>query len=502
MFRKILVANRGEIAVRVLRTCRAMGIPTVAVYSSADQGALHTLEADEAIWIGEAEPQASYLHIPSILAAAQKTGADAIHPGYGFLSERAPFAAACETAGITFIGPRAEVIEKLGDKLIARQMMQARGIPVTPGILLEGVSVEASKRAVEEVGYPVLIKAAAGGGGKGMRIVEEAGGFEAACKQAASEALAAFGDARIYVEKYIAQPRHVEFQILADQHGHVIHLLERECSIQRRYQKIIEESPSPALDEALRAKMGAAAVEVAKAAGYTNAGTVEFLLDGRSKDFYFLEVNTRLQVEHPVTEAITGLDLVRLQIEIAAGKPLLLQQADIRAQGHAFECRIYAEDAARGFAPSPGKIQQLHLPNAPGIRHDIGVYAGAEVPVYYDPILAKLIAHGPDREASRQRMIDALRHYAVLGVDTSVAYLIDVMEDAAFIRGDLSTHLLKDRFTGWQPKQDDVDLACLAYLLDELYPASRGASSQGASTSEGSVPSPWQTLGAWRMSDR
>ena len=500
MFRKILVANRGEIAVRVMRTCKVMGIATVAVYSAADKAALHVLEADEAVFIGESEPQASYLRIDRIIEAARKTGAEAIHPGYGFLSERAPFAKACEDAGIVFIGPSSGVIEQLGDKLVARALMQSRGVPVTPGVLLEGTDPEEAKKAVAAVGYPVLIKAAAGGGGKGMRIVERPEDFDTACKQAASEAMAAFGDSRVYVEKYIAQPRHIEFQILADKYGHAIHLLERECSIQRRYQKIIEETPSPILDQALRARMGEAAVQVVRATGYVNAGTVEFLLDGQTRDFYFLEVNTRLQVEHPVTEAVTGLDLVRLQIEIAAGQPLTLQQQDIRAQGHAFECRIYAEDPAHGFAPSPGKIRQIHLPQGPGIRHDIGVYAEVEVPVYYDPILAKLIVHGPTREAARERMIEALRQYAVLGIQTPVAYLIDVMQHEAFGRGELSTHFLKDYFSNWQPSQDHVDLACIAYVLDEMFPVANNAAS-ARSGGEGVPPSPWQTLGSWRMNE-
>lgn len=500
MFRKILVANRGEIAVRVMRTCKVMGIATVAVYSEADKAALHVLEADEAVHIGESEPQASYLRIDRIIEAARKTGAEAIHPGYGFLSERAPFAKACEEAGIVFIGPSAQVIEQLGDKLVARSLMQSRGVPVTPGVLLEGTDLEEAKTAVEAVGYPVLIKAAAGGGGKGMRIVERPEDFDAACKQAASEALAAFGDSRVYVEKYIAQPRHIEFQIIADRYGHAMHLLERECSIQRRYQKIIEETPSPILDEALRARMGAAAVEVIRATGYVNAGTVEFLLDGQTRDFYFLEVNTRLQVEHPVTEAVTGLDLVRLQIEIAAGQPLTLKQEDIRAQGHAFECRIYAEDPAHGFAPSPGRIRQMHLPQGPGIRNDIGVYAEADVPVFYDPILAKLITHGPTREAARERMIEALRQYAVLGIQTPVAYLIDVMQHEAFVRGELSTHFLKDFFSGWQPSQEAVDLACIAYVLDEMFPVASGGTARSAG-GDSLPPSPWQTLGAWRINE-
>ncbi len=426
MFSKILIANRGEIAVRIMRTCRELGIATVAVYSEVDARALHVLSAHEAVALGPAEPQQSYLNVEKIIAAARQTNAQAIHPGYGFLSENARFARACRDHGIVFIGPPPEAIEQMGDKIKARRIMAASGVPVTPGATVDTTDEAAWAKAAEALGYPVLVKAAAGGGGKGMRVVQDAQALPAACRAAASEAQSAFGDPTIYLEKYLARARHVEIQILADGHGHAVHLLERECSIQRRHQKIIEETPSTALSEELRARMGAAAVAAAKASGYVNAGTVEFLLDPQGR-FYFLEVNTRLQVEHPITEMITGLDLVRLQIEIAAGRPLALRQEEIFGRGHAIECRIYAEDPENGFFPSPGRIEFLKEPAGPGIRNDCGVYEGFEVPVEYDPILAKLVVHAQTRELAIRRMIRALQEYVILGLKTPVAFLIDVL---------------------------------------------------------------------------
>ena len=498
MFRKILIANRGEIAVRVIRTCRALGIPTVAVYSEVDRHALHVLQADEAICIGAPEPNESYLNIPRIIEAAQQAGADAIHPGYGFLSENATFSQACQDANITFIGPPPEVISSLGDKLTARKLMLENNIPVPPGALLEGDDLNAWKQQAETLGYPIMIKASAGGGGKGMRVVHHPDEFEAACKNAASEARSAFGDDRVYMEKYIANPRHIEVQIFADTHGHAIHLFERECSIQRRHQKIIEECPSPVIDEALRTKMGETAVQAALAANYVNAGTVEFLFDPSDRSFYFLEVNTRLQVEHPITECITGLDLVQWQIMIASGQPLPLSQEQIQRDGHAIECRLYAEDAERQFAPSPGTITGLHMPTGPGIRVDEGVYEGAEVPVYYDPILSKLVCYGPDRETTRQRMVDALRHTAILGLNTSISFLIDALEHEAFRSGDLSTHFIQQHMADWRPKRDDKDLAAIAFLLNEyLMPAQKSHTSSSGDHEE--LPTPWQTIGTWRI---
>lgn len=496
MFSKVLIANRGEIAVRLMRTCRMLGIKTVAVYSEADTKALHRLEADESVLIGPAAPGESYLNIERLLDAAKQTGAEAIHPGYGFLSERAPFAQAVMDAGLTWIGPAPKVIDQLGDKLIARQMMQSSGIPVTPGVILEGDDKKAWRKQAEEIGYPLLIKAAAGGGGKGMRIVRSGEEFASACELAASEARAAFGDDRVYLERYVEQPRHIEFQILADAEGNTVHLFERECSVQRRYQKIIEETPSPVLDEDLRRRMGEAAVNAAKAAGYTNAGTVEFLFDPKRNEFYFLEVNTRLQVEHPITEEVTGLDLVQLQLQVAAGQPLPFKQEDLSSRGHSFECRIYAEDPGMNFMPSPGFVPYIYLPEGPGIRCDNGIYSGCEVPTQYDPLMAKLVSYGPDRETARLRMLDALKRSVVLGVKTGIPFLIDAFQQKAFIEGDLSTHFIQEHMPDWKPNENNADLACLAYALDQAQPAAISATGgEGIATQ----PTPWQTLGGWRM---
>lgn len=498
MFRKVLVANRGEIAVRVMRTCRAMGIATVAVYSDADVHALHRLEADESVYLGASAPHESYLNVEKLLQAARDTNAEAVHPGYGFLSENAAFAKACIDAGLIWIGPPPPVIEQLGDKLVARSLMEKNNIPLTPGAVLEGDDPAHWKTQADQVGYPLLVKAAAGGGGKGMRIVRQSDEFEAACKLAASEAQSAFGDARIYLERYIENPRHIEIQILADTHGNVLHLFERECSVQRRYQKIVEETPSPVLTQELRDKMGQTAVAAAQAAGYVNAGTVEFLFDPAEQTFYFLEVNTRLQVEHPVTEMVTGTDLVQLQIRVASGEALPFAQEDLRIQGHSFECRIYAEDPAQNFFPSPGKLIALETPSGPGIRCDNGVYQGYTVPTDYDPILAKLVTHGPDRETARLRMVAALRQFVVLGIKTPIPFLIDVLEHEAFREGNLSTHFIQEHMADWKAQEGEQDLAALAAVLDQLMPAQVSASAAGAAQE---VPTPWQTLGGWRMGE-
>lgn len=498
MFRKVLVANRGEIAVRVMRTCRTLGIATVAVYSDADVQALHRLEADESVYIGAAAPQESYLNIAKILEAAQQTGAEAIHPGYGFLSENAKFAQACLDAGLVWIGPPPQVIAMLGDKLVARQLMEKHHIPLTPGAVLNERDPASWQSQAEKVGYPLLVKAAAGGGGKGMRIVRQASEFASACQLAASEARSAFGDARIYLERYIDNPRHIEIQILADSHDHTVHLFERECSIQRRYQKIVEESPSPIITPELRQTMGQTAVMAAKAAGYINAGTVEFLFDPARQSFYFLEVNTRLQVEHPVTEMITGMDLVQLQLLVAAGESLPFVQEDLRSQGHAFECRIYAEDPGQHFMPSPGLISVWNPPVGPGIRCDSGVYAGYTVPTAYDPILAKLITHGPDRETARLRMLSALRDYAVLGVHTPISFLIDIFEHEAFVRGELSTHFLQEHLPTWKAKSPHTEEIAIIAALEQWMPSAKTMTT--AETAES--PTPWQTLGHWRMGER
>ena len=487
------MANRGEIARRVMNTCREMGITTVAVYSEADRKAVQVLKADQAVFLGDSEPAASYLNMDKIIAAAKQTGAEAIHPGYGFLAENPLFAERCEQEGLVFIGPPSRVIRELGDKTVARRTVARSGVPVIPGMNRPESDPDTLAREAVNIGYPVLIKAAAGGGGKGMRVVTSPKDFHEACTSASSEAKRAFGDGSIYLEKYLLRPRHVEFQILADMHGHVVHLLERECSIQRRHQKIIEETPSPIMTPELRESMGAAAVAVAKASGYVNAGTVEFLVD-QGGDFYFLEVNTRLQVEHPITEMITGLDIVRIQLEVAAGNPLPLIQEDVRGRGHAIECRIYAEDPEKGFYPSPGKIIYMQEPSGPGIRNDCGIYSGFHVPVEYDPILSKLIAHAEDRNHAIMRMIQALEDYVILGVKTPVPFLIDVLKSGAFARGDTFTDFIEANFAGWKPNRCDVDAACAAFIIDEL---NGGREAKASTRQEAGNLSPWQTLGPW-----
>ncbi len=427
MFQKILIANRGEIAVRVIRTCKDMGICTVAVYSEADRDALHRLEADQAVCIGASDPAQSYLNMDRIIEAARTTGAQAIHPGYGFLSENPEFADCCHRAGIVFIGPPAQVIRDMGDKLTARQIMIDAGVPVVPGLSGTEHALSDMMETARKIGYPVLIKASAGGGGKGIRIVNSPQEMKPALASASREALNAFGDGRVYLEKFLTRARHIEFQILADQAGRTIHILERECSVQRRHQKIIEETPSLAVSPGLRAEMGEAACAAARAAGYVNAGTVEFLLDDQGR-YYFMEMNTRLQVEHPVTELVTGIDLVRQQILVAAGLPLALSQDDIFARGHAIECRIYAEDPENGFFPSPGRITCYQEPAGPGIRNDSGIHANASVPVEYDPILSKLSVHAQTRDQAIARMIRALKSYIVLGVRTPVDFMVDVLD--------------------------------------------------------------------------
>ncbi len=494
MFDKILIANRGEIVVRIIATCREMGIKTVAVYSEADRSALHVLEADQAVCLGPSAPAESYLNMDKIIAAARQTGAQAIHPGYGFLAENSLFVQRCKEEGIVFIGPSAQAIRDLGDKTVARRTMINSGVPVIPGMMQAEADPDVLMKEAELIGYPVLIKAAAGGGGKGMRSVHSAGDLREATESASREAKSAFGNGAIYLEKYLHQPRHVEFQILADAHGNVIHLLERECSIQRRHQKIIEETPSTALTPKLREEMGNAAVAAARASGYVNAGTVEFLVDHDSK-FYFLEVNTRLQVEHPITEMITGIDLVRQQIEIAAGNPLKFSQADIVGSGHAIECRIYAEDPMSAFLPSSGKITFVREPRGPGIRNDSGVYSGYIVPMEYDPILSKLITHAESRQECIDRMSRALKDYVVLGVLTPIPFLMDILSSEAFIKGETYTDFIDTHFADWHPAMEGVDLACVAYIVDNM--ANRRTKNNFIQT-DGEAYSPWQTLGNFR----
>jgi acetyl-CoA carboxylase biotin carboxylase subunit len=437
-FKKILVANRGEIAVRVMRACRELGIPSVAVYSEADRQALHVRTADEAVAIGPAPSRESYLRIDRLLDAARATGADAIHPGYGFLAENPAFAAACEDAGIAFIGPRSGTIEQMGEKTSARRLAVEAGVPVVPGTLEPIAGTDAIAREAERIGYPLMLKAAAGGGGKGLRLVAAPSELEGAVERAQSEARGAFGDDRVYLERAIVKARHVEVQVLADHHGNAVHLYERECSIQRRHQKIVEESPSPFLTPELRERMGALAVALVKRIGYRNAGTLEFLVDER-REPYFLEMNTRIQVEHPVTEMVTGRDLVQLQIRVAQGEPLPFAQDEIAQRGHAIECRIYAEDPDQGFLPSPGTLLALRVPGGPGVRDDSGVYEGFTVPIHYDSMLSKLIVHAATRDQAIARMRRALEEYKVLGVRTTLPFLDRVLAHPDFVAGDFDT---------------------------------------------------------------
>jgi acetyl-CoA carboxylase biotin carboxylase subunit len=445
VFKKILVANRGEIALRVMRTCRELGIATVAVYSDVDRNALHVRYADEAYLLGAGPPRESYLNAARVVEVAQQAGADALHPGYGFLSENADFAQACRDAGITFIGPSPEAMRLLGDKVAARKRMREAGVPVVPGTEGE-VEPDEAARLADEIGYPVLIKAAAGGGGKGIRQVPDASEMERALRVAASEAASAFGHGGVYVEKYLSPVRHIEVQVIADAHGNAVALGERECSIQRRHQKLLEESPSVAVDEELRARMLAAAVAGAQASGYQNAGTVEFLVD-RDGKFYFLEVNARLQVEHPVTELCVGRDLVADQIRVAAGEPLPYRQEDIRPAGHAIECRISAEDPYNNFLPSLGHVDWVEEPAGPGVRVDSSLYSGGEIPYHYDPMLAKVICWGPDRPAAVQRMLRALREYIVVGIQTNIPFHLQLLTDPRFLAGEFHTGWLEQEFT-------------------------------------------------------
>jgi acetyl-CoA carboxylase, biotin carboxylase subunit len=441
-FRKILVANRGEIAVRIIRACREMSITPVAVHSAADEGALHVRMADESHLLGAGPSRDSYLRADRVIDAAQKSGADAVHPGYGFLAENPDFARACAAAGLAFIGPKSDTMALLGEKTSARRAAVAAGLPVVPGTL-EPLSDDAAiAREAVNLGFPVMLKAAAGGGGKGMRLVAAPEDLIAATTRARSEAMSAFGDDRVYVEKVVKRPRHIEIQVLADEQGHVVHLFERECSIQRRHQKVIEESPSPFVTPELRARMGALAVALVRRTGYLNAGTLEFLVDQDGSP-YFLEMNTRLQVEHPVTEMVTGQDLVKLQIRIAQGEPLPFRQDDLSQRGHALECRVYAEDPDQGFLPSPGRILGLRAPGGPGIRDDSGVFAGYEVPIHYDPLLSKLIAHGEDRAQAIARMARAVAEYKIVGIRTTLPLFARVLRNAAFRSGDFDTSFLE-----------------------------------------------------------
>jgi len=463
-FRKILIANRGEIAVRLIRACREMGIATVALYSEADRGSLHVRQADEAYAIGPAPSAESYLRIDRVLDAAKSAKADAVHPGYGFLAENAAFARACEEAGIAFIGPLSRTIALLGEKTAARRTAREAGLPLVPGALEPLLDAAALKAEAERVGFPLMLKAAAGGGGKGLRLVSRPADLDSAAARARSEAAHAFGDDRLYIEKAIERPRHIEIQVLADHHGNVVHLFERECSIQRRHQKVMEESPSPFMTPELRERMGTLAIALVKKVGYRNAGTVEFLVDSE-RNPYFLEMNTRLQVEHPVTEMVTGEDLVKLQIRIARGEKLPFSQKDLSQRGHAIECRVYAEDPDNGFLPSPGSILALRVPGGPGVRDDTGVYEGYEVPLFYDPLISKLVAYGYSRRDAILRMRRAVSEYKILGIKTTLPFFEQVLQHPDFVAGDFDTSFIEKAFAEFTRLRDrplDVAVAAAA----------------------------------------
>lgn len=466
--KKILIANRGEIALRIMKTAKKMGIKTVAVYSTADRKSPHVRFADEAVLIGEAPSNQSYLLGDKIIEVAKSLDVDGIHPGYGFLSENAEFAEKVEKSGMKFIGPKSHAIKVMGDKLAAKETVKAYDIPMVPGIDEAITDVEKAKKIAEEIGFPILIKASAGGGGKGMRIVENVSEFEEQMQRAISEAQSAFGDGSVFLEKYIASPRHIEIQIIADEHGNVIHLFERECSIQRRHQKVIEEAPSAILTPELRNKMGEAAVKVAKSCDYVGAGTVEFLLD-ENMNFYFLEMNTRLQVEHPVTELITGLDLVELQIKIARGEELNIRQEDLKIHGHALELRVYAEDPMNDFLPSVGNLEVYQLPEGEGIRVDNGIEEGMDVPIYYDPMLSKLITYAKTRDEAINLMIEAIQNYKVKGIETTLPFGTFVCKHEAFISGDFDTNFVKKYFSEENIKSNAETEAKIAALVALRY---------------------------------
>lgn len=483
----ILIANRGEIASRVMRTCRKMGIKSIAVFSDADKQMPFVSDADVAVHIGESQPNLSYLNMDKIIEVAKANNADAIHPGYGFLSENVAFAKRCAAEGIIFIGPNPEAIEAMGSKSRAKTLMSEHNVPIVPGYQGADQSTATLTKAAKDIGFPVLLKAVAGGGGKGMRIVEQAPDIEKAIEAAKRESLSAFGDDELIVEKYIASGRHIEFQIFGDQHGNTIHILERECSIQRRYQKVIEESPSPILTEALRNKMGEAAVNAAKALNYDNAGTVEFIFDDNTNDFYFLEVNTRLQVEHPVTEAITGLDLVQLQIESAQGIPLSITQADIKVEGYAIECRLYAEDANNDFLPVTGKVLEFSYPELDGLRMESAIKSGSEISVFYDPMIAKLIIWDKTRLGAHRKMRYLLQQTKCLGTTTNQDFLLQILEHPDFAEGKYDTHFIQNKLS-LEAKENITaqELACIAATLQQWHQR------ESKRTLLKSIPSGWR----------
>jgi acetyl-CoA carboxylase biotin carboxylase subunit len=501
MFRRVLIANRGEIAVRVMRACREMGIGTVAVYSDVDRASLHVRYADEAYPIGPAPSTESYLRIDRILDAAQRSGAQAIHPGYGFLAENPEFARACDDAGIIFIGPPVAAMELMGSKTASRRALIEAGLPVVPGTDRDLGTFNEVRRAVAGIGFPVMLKASAGGGGKGLRLVQSSAELESAYRTARSEAQNAFNDPSVYVEKYIERPRHVEIQILGDQNGNLIYLGERECSLQRRHQKVMEECPSPLMTDDLRRHMGETALRIGRLAGYTNAGTVEFLVD-QNRDFYFLEMNTRLQVEHPITEVVVGIDLVKEQLRIAAGERLRWRQQDVEMRGAAIECRIYAEDPANNFFPCPGTISRLQAPRGPGVRTDSGVYEGWRVPLEYDPLLAKLVVWGSDREEAIARLRRALDEYEVFGIETTIPFFRRVLDHPAFVAGDIDTGFIDRALAEGilsmpEACPDEEQVALLAAALDAWQ-----QSPQSATNAHKLRVSAWKMAGREALLDR
>jgi acetyl-CoA carboxylase biotin carboxylase subunit len=492
---KVLIANRGEIALRVIRACREMGLGTVAVYSDADRAALHVLHADEAYRLGPAPASESYLRGDIILDAVRRSGADAVHPGYGFLSENAEFAEACAAAGVVFIGPSASAMRVLGPKTRARQAADAAGMPRVPGSVTGLSSAEEALQVAAGIGYPVMLKAAAGGGGKGMRAVASPEELPAAYVAASSEAERSFGSGEVYLEKLIEQPRHIEIQLMADEHGGCLYLGERECSVQRRHQKVIEEAPSAVVGEALRRRMGEAAVRLALSAGYVNAGTVEFLVDD-AQNFYFLEMNTRLQVEHPVTELVTGLDLVQMQLRVAMGEPLGLTQEQVHLRGHAIECRIYAEDPDNNFFPSPGLITRLVQPGGPGIREDCGVYAGWTVPLEYDPMLSKLVAFAETRELAIDRMVRALDEYAIGGIKTNIGLFRRILNDPDFRAARIDTGYLERLLAGDAPVEDATEATIAEDVVAVAAALLASSGGERPSPAAGMAPqSPWAATG-------
>ena len=498
MIRRLLIANRGEIAVRIIQTCRELGVETVAVFSESDRTAVHVELADQAIAIGPSPALQSYLDISKVIAAAGSSGADAIHPGYGFLSQSPAFAAACGDAGLVFVGPPSDVMTRMGSKIEARQLMESAGVPVVPGAVPSDQSDASLTRAIERVGLPVLIKASKGGGGKGMRLVESSADAVDRLQAARREAQAAFGDGTLYVERVVSRPHHIEVQVIADEHGAILHLFERECSVQRRHQKVIEESPSPNVTPALRQRLAESAIAAARASSYRNAGTVEFLVDlaGPSRDrapFHFLEMNTRLQVEHGVTEQVTGVDLVRAQLLVASGEPLPWRQTDLNQRGHAIEARVYAEDPEHGFLPQAGRLLLYREPRMPGVRVDSGVREGDDISVHYDPLIAKVIAQAETRDLAIARLVAALRAFPVLGIVTNIPFLIRVLEHPSFQSGDMHTGFL------------DHEGATLADSVDEPTPAFVAAALSTADAGRGSTGSvaaadwdPWSRLQGWR----